>query len=764
MIGRPLRDLSFGARMTLAGGRSGWAGTLLTALGVALGVAVLLLASSLPTMRAASQDRMDARAPVYAQDATRAGEGAVLVDQQLVEYRGAMFGGLLLEPLGDPRSAVLPPGLDRLPAAGELHVSPALRDLLASPEGALLAERFGGAPVAGVIGDEGLRGPRELRFYLGSDALSQGPAPSAASGFGSPREDSGLTAATVLLTAVVVVVLLLPVAAFVLAATRFGARTRDRRLAALRLVGADRATTRRIAAGESLVGALLGLVGGAGLFLAVRPSVGGLRLPGAGALPADVTPVPLLAAAVAVLVPAAAVAATLIALRGVDADPLGVVRTPVGPGRRLWWRVLPVALGCAVLSVPAVGPASAEAVVVVGVVLTLAGTALLLPWAVEFVVGRLGGGPLSWQLAARRLRLDGGPAARTVSGVTLAVAGAIALQMMLTAVGGAAASAHGGDPAQADLVATAAVSGGGGEGGFARGVEGVPGVESSVAFLLARLPPAEGAHESATPRTVVVGDCAALGRLIGFGSCAEGDAFVAGGGAAVVREGDRLDLNGAVPGAPPAEPRPWTVPRVREADAVPVGEGLTYEGLFLTPSAAPLPDLAYAESTVMVGLDRGDPDTVEHVRNHIGIGAGVRTLTLRPEAGEELAAVSAALRAGAILVMLVIGASLVVSTVEQLRERRRQLAALAACGTPRSTLAASVLWQTAVPLVIGLAIAVAGGLGTGFLLQRLVGLPQAVWPSPVPLVGTGLGVIALVTLASLPSLWRVSAPEGLRAE
>jgi ABC-type antimicrobial peptide transport system permease subunit len=114
--------------------------------------------------------------------------------------------------------------------------------------------------------------------------------------------------------------------------------------------------------------------------------------------------------------------------------------------------------------------------------------------------------------------------------------------------------------------------------------------------------------------------------------------------------------------------------------------------------------------------------------------------------------------------MLVIGASTVISTVEQLRERRRQLSVLIAFGTSRSTLAASVLWQTAIPMVLGLVIAVAGGVGLGLLLLRLAGLPATDWWGLVPLVGAGFGVIALVTLASLPYLWRMTSPEGLRTE
>ncbi|WP_435111133.1 FtsX-like permease family protein [Nocardiopsis synnemataformans] len=771
MIGRWYRDLAMGARLTLNGGWAGWTGTLLTAVGVGLGVMVLLLAAAAPSVRTAGQDRMDARAPVYLEQGAPTGDAAVLAAPEIVDYRGDMFAGMLLEAPGDPGTDVRPPGIDRLPEAGELYVSPALRDLLGSPEGALLAERFEGASVTGLIGSEGLRGPHELYFYLGTDTLSQDPAWYAVSGFGADQRGDGMAAILVLLIVVIIVVLLLPIAAFILTAMRFGAERRDQRLAALRLVGADRAMTRRIAAGESLVGAVLGLVLGAGFFLVVRAFADDVRLPGSGVLPADLTPVPLIAALVVVLVPVSAVLVTLLALRRVEVSPLGVFREGTDRGRRLWWRVLVLAVGCAVLVVLGRGEGSegTEWAVAVGVSVALTGFTLLLPWAVEAVVGRLRGGPLSWQMATRRLQLNSGLAARTVSGVTLAVAGAIALQMLFSAINAQVPSGGDQEPDRVGMIASATVESRAEGAEFARGVDGARGVESSSPFLLAHLPPADappGADDPWRTRTVVVADCATLGGLIAFSSCADGDAFVAGEEASAVRPGDRLDLNNALPGDSAAEPRPWTVPPVREARAADPLVEQEYQGLFLTPSALPVEELEHLRSTVFITLDGSDPDAVEHVRNHIGVDSpGTDLRALHAESGGSmLTSIGEALRAGAVLTMLVIGASMVISTVEQLRERRRQLSVLIAFGTRRSTLAASVLWQTAIPVVLGLAIAVGGGTGLGLLLLRLADLPVTDWLGFLPLVGAGLGVIALVTLASLPYLWRMTSPEGLRTE
>ncbi|MEU8966939.1 hypothetical protein AB0C89_35295, partial [Streptomyces sp. NPDC048491] len=56
-----LRDLALGARFALAGGREGWTRTLLTAVGVGLGVALLLGTTALPGALNARNARDNAR-------------------------------------------------------------------------------------------------------------------------------------------------------------------------------------------------------------------------------------------------------------------------------------------------------------------------------------------------------------------------------------------------------------------------------------------------------------------------------------------------------------------------------------------------------------------------------------------------------------------------------------------------------------------------------------------------------------------------------
>jgi len=103
--------------------------------------------------------------------------------------------------------------------------------------------------------------------------------------------------------------------------------------------------------------------------------------------------------------------------------------------------------------------------------------------------------------------------------------------------------------------------------------------------------------------------------------------------------------------------------------------------------------------------------------------------------------------------------------LEQLRERRRLLAALVAFGTRRRTLGASLLWQTAIPMLLGLGLAVLTGGLLGAVLLRLVQQPVRLdWGAVATMTGLSAGVVLLVTALSLPLLWRLLRPGGLRTE
>lgn len=95
----------------------------------------------------------------------------------------------------------------------------------------------------------------------------------------------------------------------------------------------------------------------------------------------------------------------------------------------------------------------------------------------------------------------------------------------------------------------------------------------------------------------------------------------------------------------------------------------------------------------------------------------------------------------------------------------RLLSTLDAYGTRRATLAWSVLWQTALPVTLGLGLALACGLTLGALLLTMIDSTVTVdWPVVAGITGIGGGMILLVTLLSLPPLWRMMRPDGLRTE
>ncbi|GAU65203.1 integral membrane protein MviN [Streptomyces sp. NBRC 110611] len=788
-----IRDLAMGMRFAAGGGREGWVRTALTALGVGLGVALLLGAASIPTMQDQRNERSIARmitSPADSGDAAGSGDSegelkpsatTVAVQRTGTDFRGTGIEGMLLRP--DGSRPPLPPGVAKIPGPGEMVVSPALKELLQAPDSGLLRERLP-YRIVGTIGDAGLMGPNEQLYYAGSDRVTPEDGALRITGFGGEPESARVDPVLLVLVIVGCVVLLMPVAIFIATAVRFGGERRDRRLAALRLIGADARTTRRIAAGEALLGSVLGLAVGAVLFLAGRPLAELVEYHGASVFPTDLTPIPALAALIALAVPAAAVGVTLLALRGVTIEPLGVVRSAATRRRRLWWRLPVPAIGVALLV--AYGTVDNETrdvnayQISSGAALVLLGVVMLLPWLVEAVVGRLKGGPVPWQLAVRRLQLSSGSAARAVSGITVAVAGAIALQMLFSSASADYVKATGQDSSRAQLMVMQPTR----DGGAAQrmidefhATKGVRGVIASVRSSVTRPGPPDKGAEYPPSAMLSVGSCTTLRELTKADSCKDGEVFLVKGADpapdgpdsdAFLRPGARVDLDAGRPdGTSGKRPRQWTVPTaLRTVEARPDPHGGTLSGLFATPSAVDVAQLQYPTAEAMVQLDRSVPDAAEYARNtaaRIDPGANVYTIN-DTSTDKRFASVSRGLMIASLATMALIAASLLVTTLEQLRERRRLLSVLVAFGTRRATLGWSVLWQTALPVGLGLALAVAGGLGLAYVLLRMVGRTGMDWSVVWPLVGTGAGLVLVVTLLSLPPLWRMMRPDGLRTE
>jgi hypothetical protein len=776
------RDLAMGVRFTFTGGREGWVRALLTAVGVGLGVALLLLTAAIPNAMETRGAREDARQDrglgyLVNNSASKPTDKSLLVGDTDTEYRHQEIRGRLLEPEGV--DAPPPPGLSKFPAPGRMVVSPALADLLESDAGELLRERLPYETV-GTIGEAGLIGAGELAYYAGAEGLAKrldGTVVARIDRFGGieqPEEE--MDPILLLLTLVVFVVLLMPVAVFIATAVRFGGDRRDRRLAALRLVGSDGRMTRRIAAGEALAGAVLGLVFGTGFFLLGREAVGSVEVFDVSVFPSYLDPSPGLALLVALAVPAAAVLVTLFALRGVVIEPLGVVRAARPARRRLWWRLLPPLGGLALLY-PMIGQGSEggkfnEYMVTGGVVLLLIGITALLPWFVEAFVARLGSGALSWQLAVRRLQLSSGSAARMVNGIAVAVAGAIALQMLFAGFEGRFTETTGNDITRAqmelnlpeDLSASVA----GKELKRAKGAQATAVLSSAEASPTAKDPEAWV--------TVTVGDCAALRELATISSCRDGDVFMLDtpdtfadpDAAKFGAPGKTLYFEASYSGEEPGAEIAWKLPaEVKHVPQRPDPLRMGTAGLLATTGALPAKAEDGLSSSIYVRTDPKVPNALDEVRNAaVAVDPLIRTWEwTSTRRSEQFTDIRTGLLVGASAVLVLIGASLLVSQLEQLRERRKLLSALVAFGTRRRTLGLSVLWQTAIPIALGLVLASAVGLTLGAVLLKMTGFPVAVdWPGVLSMTGIGAGVVLLVTALSMPPLMRLMRPEGLRTE
>ncbi|MEX0168577.1 FtsX-like permease family protein [Streptomyces sp. LMG1-1-1.1] len=783
------RDLTLGARFAVTGGRSGLLRTLLTATGVGFGVALLLLAASFPNMLFQREVRESVRAVDGSEQVTSPRSDSFLHLTRNTAYRDDVVSGLLLRPEGD--APPVPPGAAAFPGLGEMLVSPALRDLLDSPEGALLKERLP-YEVTGTIGQDGLIGPAELRYVAHVGFLDADNLDGRGTRYGWSVPEEPMNAFLVLLVVVACVVLLLPVLVFIATAVRFGGEQRDRRLAALRLVGADTAMTRRIAAGESLAGALLGLLVGVGLFAVARQFAGAFTIWDVNAYPSDVVPMTALAALALATVPVASVVVTLFALRGVAIEPLGVVRTSLPRRRRLWWRLLILVAGLGLL-VPVIGDIQVTDTsidtlgVAAGTTLALIGLTTLLPWLVESVVKRLHSGPVAWQLAVRRLQLSSGTAARAVSGIVVAATGAIALQMLFQAMETDFTHTTGDDSSRAQIMFGADAA----DAAAARGMidrfertEGVAGVIGVVESHVWRPGPLTNGEEFAPSATLRVGDCPSLREFAVLPSCTDGDVFVFLAHGAQGNPPDSFVTKAARPGAtvalrdphphpsspklPPGTPMPqWRIPATAKVvDSRTDPTGMFQFGVLATPKAIDTARLDEPDAQVMVRLDPSVPDAAEYVWNTaaaIDPTAWIRSLK-DTERDAAFSSVRTGILVGSTLTMLLVAASLLVTTLEQLRDRKRLLSSLVAFGTRRSTLAWSVLWQTAVPIAVGLALAVAGGLGLGVVLLKTGGQRVQDWWVFLPVTGIGLGLIAAVTLLSMPVLWRLMRADGLRTE
>ncbi|WP_326566138.1 FtsX-like permease family protein [Amycolatopsis rhabdoformis] len=755
-----IANLLLGLRLAVGGGRMSGQALLrlaMTAVGIGLVVAVLLPAASVSSVVDAREDRAADTAQIT--DPKPGVDPLYTVEWSAI--RGNQFVRLTSVAAGGPHAPV-PPGLTAVPKPGQLFVSPELGRLLAGPDGAGLRSRMPAAP-AGTITKPGLVDAGQVTAWYGStvDDVKSSPDVKSVYGFGGGEPPRVAIAAT-LLTAVlpVVVALLLPLLIFVTTASRMGAAQRDQRLAALRLLGVDARQVRWVAAGESLLGAIIGLVLGVGLFLVIRPTLGSLDLFGYRVFGEDFVPPWPLAVLVVVLVPALAVGAALFGLRRTIVEPLGVVRQGKPVRRRMWWRWGITAVGVLLVGSAYATEAGRASDVLMfaltaGSALLLIGVTVLLPWIVEGIAGRLRGGPPAWQLAVRRLQLDSGTPSRVVSGLVVVVAGSILLQVVLNSLLAADAAETKADQSWAGAAHVTVYAD-----------------QSAAAEVQQRVAAAPGLTQVGTTRRasavagdqwtgLEIGSCAALALRAQLPSCVDGSVFAVGD--APVPSGPVHLTADSTENGPLWTP-PANVVRIPLTSAA-----RNLDGTLLVTDAAVAGVPVPGDTTRVYA--KGPGGTAE-----VGdrVAAAISSLTWHATVDTDersgaptgiLATIRSVLLAASLFVLAVAALSLLMLAVEQIAERRRALAALAASGVPLGVLARSSFAQIALPVAIGVVLAVLAGTGLTLPILRAADIPLKLDVGLIAsMAGAAVAAVLVVTACTIPLLRQVTKVESLRAE
>lgn len=223
------------------------------------------------------------------------------------------------------------------------------------------------------------------------------------------------------------VLMLVPVLVFLGMCARISAAQRDRRLAAVRLAGATPGQVRLLAAAETALPAAVGAVIGLltvlvtkslleRRFLQTEAALGLAR-----ALPTDVPLPPVRTGLVLLVVPALCAASAVLALRRVEASPLGVSRRAQPAPRGGGFVVLVVGF-VLVVGTPMIGEPSLLPLAL-GAVLTMLGLTAAGSWLTAragSLAARRARRP-ALLLAGRRLQADPRAQGRALSGVVLAV-------------------------------------------------------------------------------------------------------------------------------------------------------------------------------------------------------------------------------------------------------------------------------------------------------------------------------------------------------
>lgn len=323
------------------------------------------------------------------------------------------------------------PGLTT-PQAGEYYASERLAQLIeATPD---LAARFDGR-LAGHIPDALLMSPDDLLVVRGmtvdeQTTLRVEPIYQFAS---ADEYEQEIDTAQAMLFAIGSITLLFPIVLLISVATQLGSKQRERRYAALRLVGATRRQIDRIINLETTLTTVVGIAVGSVLFWLIRPLLAEFKLYGTSFFLEDVVVSGYHYVIVIIITLGLTLLANWWGMRKVKSSPLGVVRQQRLQKKPGWWRMLPLAAGIGLLIY--MGTLDAGSVVsneeadqylymtMAALLLLLFGMVLAGPWLtgkLAHVIARLTKKP-TILLATKRIALLSRQTFRAVGGIVVAL-------------------------------------------------------------------------------------------------------------------------------------------------------------------------------------------------------------------------------------------------------------------------------------------------------------------------------------------------------
>ena len=751
------RDITLGIRLLRSGGRAGLVRASSLALGVGVSVLAVLTMLSIPGVIAAQNDRLDQLEPVRVTDPPKVADAPLRAALHTDVVDGRFLDRLVVAETGNGPEPQVPSWLPRFPSPGEMAVSPALAELIAIDP--IVAARFDQTIVARVA-DDALTAPDHLVAVLGV-APEDFDGFSAVTGIGNPggpEEVFDPRSARVMIVGALTLIVG-PLAVLIAVSARLSARSRERRLSALRLIGLSARRTRRVLAVETgmvaLVGASVALLMWIGLQpVSQRVGIGSLRW-----WAADISlPLPVLAL-VTIGVMSIAVGASLLGANPAVEHPFSARRDVPAPHPRSW-KLGPIVFGAGLLTVSLIAGRSMDddlwlLTFIAGNFATAIGLMLAVPHLARICSWAL----LSFRpspprtLAARRLAFEPTAIGRVIAGMLVIVFAAGFSQALLVqftlSYGDREPAPQNAEPAQQVVIAL-----------FSSPTADIERIRSTSGIVAVA-----GTRQIADPNgnsiNVLLASCQDADKLVELENpddcndtqpqrLREGADTAPAELAFPVRELlDQLDLNTEL-----AEPLQGRVAiGIDRRSSRSAGDLRISPSLLDQPTAdAVFSDFDSLGSLTLVAVD-ADTSFETAVGNLIAAAptALVDTGASSATRGQNAPTMAALLTVTTIFTMIISLGAAALAATDRALERRRIAAHLAAIGVPATVQRKAEVVTTAAPLILGLLLASALGALSGTSWLRFTTIGKALpWEGTATILATGVACTALAaTVAAL---------------